>query len=185
MYKYYNANPRGISTDDCVKRAISVAAGMNYNDVQRMLNRHKKITGAQKFNSDRNPHHFVETVLRATQLDLSALGGAMSCHTFCQSHPKGRYILDLSEHWSCAIDGVIYDTWDCSALPIVAVYKITAPFDRHILRYCCTVRQISATEAVVCIYDGNGICAKRSVPAWLCDGYVRCLEDMGYPYVNF
>ena len=30
MYKYYNPHPKGLSTDDCVKRAIVVVTGMDY-----------------------------------------------------------------------------------------------------------------------------------------------------------
>lgn len=29
MYKYYNANPKGLLTDDCVLRSISVAEGIS------------------------------------------------------------------------------------------------------------------------------------------------------------
>ena len=44
MYQYYNAHPKGLLVGDCVKRAITVATQMDYMEVQRALNRHKKVT---------------------------------------------------------------------------------------------------------------------------------------------
>ena len=37
MYRYYNANPKGLLTDDCVLRSISVAEGISWNDCQKKL----------------------------------------------------------------------------------------------------------------------------------------------------
>jgi len=63
MFQYYNAHPYQLDVDDCVKRAITVTMSMEYMDVQRGLNQHKKITGAKKFNTDGNPRSYVENVL--------------------------------------------------------------------------------------------------------------------------
>ena len=49
MFKYYNAHPRKLSVDDCVKRSITLATGIPYIEVQKGLNDHKKITGVKKF----------------------------------------------------------------------------------------------------------------------------------------
>lgn len=46
MYKYLNVHPKGLKVRDCVKRAITTTTGMDYMEVQRELNRFKKITGA-------------------------------------------------------------------------------------------------------------------------------------------
>ena len=49
MYKYLNVHPKGKIVRDCVKRAITLTANMDYMTVQRELNRYKKVTGAKKF----------------------------------------------------------------------------------------------------------------------------------------
>ena len=49
---YYNAHPKGLIVPDCVKRAISVASKMDYKEVSKALNRYKKVTGADTFNSN-------------------------------------------------------------------------------------------------------------------------------------
>ena len=64
MYKYYNPHPKGLSTDDCVKRALVVVTGRDYVTVQRELNEYKKVTGAKSFNSAENLR-YVENILKA------------------------------------------------------------------------------------------------------------------------
>lgn len=126
MYKYFNAHPKGLSVGDCVKRAITLAAQMDYMEVQRELNRYKKVTGAKAFNSDYNPHKYVENVLHGVKLSFPAEKGKprMNGQRFCESYKKGRYILNMAGHWSCCVDGVIYDTWDCSDKCVYTAYKI-------------------------------------------------------------
>ena len=184
MYKYYNAHPTGRSTDDCVKRAITITSGMDYKKVQRELNAFKKVTGAKTFNSDNNPHHYVEDVLGAQKITLS---DKISANQFCKEFSKGRYILDMAEHWSCCVDGVIYDTWDTGNEAVNFAYRITPLFQdqNQTLRYCCTCSESSNGEALIRIYDGNGAFTKRLVPQNLAEGYIRCLEDSGYTYVKF
>ncbi|MBR2984738.1 MAG: hypothetical protein IKC60_04480, partial [Clostridia bacterium] len=59
MYKYFNPHPKGLLTNDCVKRAIVVATGMDYLKVQRELNEYKAVTGSKKFNSIKNLRYVV------------------------------------------------------------------------------------------------------------------------------
>ena len=48
----------------------------------------------------------------------------MNGKRFCESYKKGRYILNMAGHWSCCVDGVIYDTWDCSEKCVYTAYKV-------------------------------------------------------------
>lgn len=126
-YQYYNAHPKGLNVGDCVKRAITVAACMDYMEVQRQLNRHKKVTGASQFNSNYNPHSYVETVLKGQKMSFPAKKGQsrMTARRFCTVFPKGRYILNMANHWSCIVDGIIYDTWDCSDKCVYTAYNVS------------------------------------------------------------
>lgn len=188
MYKYFNAHPKGLSVGDCVKRAITVAAQMDYMEVQRELNRYKKVTGAKAFNSDYNPHKYVENVLHGVKLSFPAEKGKprMNGQSFCESYKKGRYILNMAGHWSCCVDGVIYDTWDCSDKCVYTAYKITPVGAAKMnLKYCCTYEQESPRVGVVKIYDGNGNFTERRIEPRMKDGYIKCLEDQGYPFIEF
>lgn len=186
MYKYYNANPRGLSTDDCVKRAISVVTGMEYKNVQLELNRYKRVTGAESFNSDYNPHRYVEDVLKAKKITVKK----MTAGEFCRKYPTGRYILDMESHWSACVDGIIYDTWDCSKNVVNFAYEIKGEgyrlpdLKRQVFKYCCTAERISNTETCIRIYDGNSKFVERKISTELTKGYVRCLEDQNYSYIE-
>ncbi|MBP3369428.1 MAG: hypothetical protein J6L85_01640 [Clostridia bacterium] len=183
MFFYYNAHPYQYDVDDCVKRAITVTTGMDYKEVQRGLNRHKKITGAEKFNSDNNPNSYVENILgfKRTAAPKKSDGSRMSVDEFCQAFPKGRFIVSVRGHWSAVINGNLLDTWDCGKKELLAYYAVTplrAP-DSIPIRYGFIIRQDTSTTASVCFYDGNGSCFTKIINAKHVDGYRACLLDMG------
>ena len=186
MYKYYNPHPKGLSTDDCVKRAIVVVTGMDYSRVQRELNEYKKVTGAKSFNSIKNLR-YVEDVLKAKKISLHY---QITVEEFCKQYPRGRYILDMDEHWSACVDGCIYDTWDCSKEKVNFAYEIaTEPYTmpdlkKQVFKYCCTSEKISDTETRIRIYDGLGTFAERKIPTDLTEGYVLCLQHSNYSYID-
>ena len=126
MYKFYNPHPKGLRVRDCVKRAICATTGMDYMEVQRELNRYKKVTGAEKFNSTKNCNEYVLKVLGATKLSFPAVKGQprMNGQRFCEAYPVGSYILSMAGHWTACVDGVIYDTWDCTYKCVYTAYKI-------------------------------------------------------------
>ena len=125
-YKFLNVHPKGLKVEDCVKRAITLVAQMDYMEVQRELNRYKKITGAREYNTDYNPHKYCENVLKMKKLSFPAETGKcrMNGTLFCVMYPKGRYILNMAHHWTACIDGVIYDTWDCSEKCVYTAYEM-------------------------------------------------------------
>ena len=186
MYKYYNPHPKGLLTDDCVKRAIVVATGMDYSRVQRELNGHKTVTGAKSFNSVKNLC-YVEDVLKAKRITFK---NEMTADEFCKSHPRGRYILDMEGHWSACVDGCIYDTWDCGKGRVNFAYEVatepyTAPdLKKQIFKYCCTSEKISGEETRIRIYDGLGTFAERKISTELTRGYILCLRHSNYQYID-
>jgi hypothetical protein len=186
MYKYYNPHPKGLSTDDCVKRAIVVVTGCDYAVVQRKLNEYKKVTGAKSFNSVKNLR-YVEDVLNAKKISLN---NQLTAEEFCKQHLRGRYILDMDEHWSACVDGCIYDTWDCGKEKVNFAYEITtAPYTapdlkKQVFKYCCISKRISSNETSIRIYDGNGAFVERKIPTNLTEGYVLCLQHSNYSYID-
>lgn len=187
MFKYYNPHPKGLKTGDCVKRAIHICTGMDISVVSRQLNAFKKVTGAKSFNSDKNPHHYAEDVLGAKIITFK---NKITAADFFLKHPIGRFILDMDGHWSACVDGDIYDTWDCEREGVNFAYEIAtegySPPDlsRQVFKFCCTSEEISATETRIRIYDGNSKFAERIIPSELTVGYVRCLQDSNYGYIE-
>ena len=179
MYQFLNVHPEGKFVADCVKRAITTAAEMDYRDVQLELNRHKKLTGAKTFNEDKNWKSYVSNVLNGTWRSFPAKRGQprMNGERFCRAYPKGRYILSMAGHLSCCIDGVIYDTWDCSSKTVYGVYEIFP--DRLFERYY-KVKKMN-TSVIITLkesYDKEEV--EYSIK--LCDlnYYKKCLKTFGF-----
>ena len=183
MFQYYNAHPYQYEVEDCTKRAIAVTTGMDYMDVQRGLNQHKKITGAKQFNSSGNPQSYVENVLGFPRIVISKKsdGTRITANEFCELFPKGRFIISMSGHWSAVINGTILDTWECGDQELYSYYAVKPLVTaRNIhIRYGFLIRRESKDQASVSFYDGNGNCSVRMIATEHIDGYRACLLDMG------
>lgn len=176
MYQFYNAHPKGLDVGDCVKRAISKTTGMDYMDVQRALNRYKKVTGAKSFNSDRNCDKYVEEVLKAHKLSFPARAGQkrMNGQRFCESYSKGHYILRMAGHWTACIDGVIYDTWDCSDKCVYNAWLIKPCKTWYtIIKQDRNTYQIKVENRDV-EFTTDSMSKSEMI------GYSKCLKDMGF-----
>lgn len=153
MYQFLNVHPEGKLVPDCVKRAITLAAEMDYKEVQLELNRHKKLTGAKTFNEDKNWKSYVENVLEGRKLSFPAVKGMprMSGERFCKAYPRGRYILNMAGHLSCCVDGIIYDSWDCSEKCVYTAYEIK-PQMKH---YYTVSKVRNENRYLIEIYEGT------------------------------
>lgn len=175
MYTYYNAHPKGLLVGDCVKRAISKAANMDYMEVQRELNRHKKVTGCANYYDHNHGTHYVEHVLHGVKMSFPAVKGKprMNGERFCKAYPKGNYILVMAGHLSCCVDGVIYDTWDCSEKCCYTAYKVT-PFNKF---YSVTQKE---DKYCVTIIDNDQTYTSQYMPKLRFEMYVKALKDLGF-----
>ena len=127
-FQYSNPHPQGKQVRDCVKRAFVHVTGKSYHDIQLELNRLKKVTGAEKFNSNQNWRYYVEKVLQGKKLSFPAVKGQgrMTGLVFAIEHPTGKYVLRMAGHLSCCVDGKILDTWDCSDKCVYNAWKVEA-----------------------------------------------------------
>lgn len=97
---------------DCVCRAIAIVTEKDYKEVYNTI---KEIT-------DENPRNGLSK--EATKKVCEYYGGkwvaTMKIGSGCKVHlskdelPNGKLICNVSRHVTCVIDGVIYDTYDCS-----------------------------------------------------------------------
>lgn len=107
MYRYYNANPKQLLTDDCVLRSISSAEGISWNECQRKLSYYSGEEGMLL-----NDAIFVEKYLderypRKCYKDMTVGEFAKNC-------PKGNFVVTMRGHITAIINNVIVDTFDCS-----------------------------------------------------------------------
>ncbi len=99
---------------------------------------------------------------------------------FAKAHPRGRYVVSISGHWTACIDGIVYDTWDCSKESVLSYYEVTR-FERTPVekKYCFFVKQ-EQDLASVTIYDGNGMFATKTLPKEAAQEYVEGLYARGF-----
>lgn len=109
---------------DCLCRAICNATGLDYKVVYDKINEYSKKERTCKRrvgkSSARNGVHKV-TAQKIIQEWLGwewhptmQIGSGCRVHVREEELPSGNIILNLSRHYSCVRDGVLYDTFDCS-----------------------------------------------------------------------
>lgn len=108
MFKYVNANPLGLEEEDCVTRAISLASGYSYAEVQDKL-----YYISQLFECERLCvccyEHLLDAVFQYDKVPC----GSMSVAEFAEFHPIGLYLIRMDGHLSVLHNGIILDIWDC------------------------------------------------------------------------
>lgn len=117
MYRYYNANPRKLLTDDCVLRSISVAEGTSWNDCQLKLSVLSREAGKILNDSD-----FVEDYLDDRYPRQYCRN--MTVGEFARKYPKGHFLVTMNGHITAIIDNVIVDTFDCSNRLIKGCWRV-------------------------------------------------------------
>lgn len=116
---------KAANVGDCATRAICNATGKDYKEVYDALNRIAKTSRKSKrergTSNSRNGIHiriakkYIEKELGWTWVPCMGIGTGCQVHVREDELPKeGNIILNLSKHFSCVKDGVLYDTYDCS-----------------------------------------------------------------------
>ena len=117
--RYFKAERVG----DCVTRAIANATGIDYKEVYDSLNKLAKSerTGKRKRIVSNSRSGVYSTTARKY---LESLGWVwkptMTIGSGCRVHlredelPSGNLIVNVSKHYTCVKDGVLYDTYDCT-----------------------------------------------------------------------
>ena len=110
-YIYYNPNPKGAMTGDCVIRAVSKVTGRSWDETYLILASYgfdqKKLSNTDSvWGSYLKDSGFTRETVPNT---------CPNCYTvrdFCRNHPHGVYILGTGTHVVAVIDGNYYDSWD-------------------------------------------------------------------------
>lgn len=114
-YIYYNPNPRGCRTGDCVKRAIVVASGIDYKELELMMRRNK-VVKSEPYNYKDNYEHIID-LLGGKKIKMSVPAGRDRWHVntineIMVSYPHVDYVLQVSKHLIGVHDMCIYDLYD-------------------------------------------------------------------------
>lgn len=122
LYKY-NANTSNKNTGDCVARSISLALGMDYDEVKRGL---KKVGHEMNIPGWNYFRGFTRYIREQVGYDISwrkpveVFNRTMTVEEFSQELDTGTYLLlcgkveGSTNHMVACIDGNYYDSWDSS-----------------------------------------------------------------------
>lgn len=107
----YNPNPARNLVGDCTVRAISKATGQDWERTYAGL------TAYGFFMSDMpSANHVWGAYLRRQGFERHIVDDhgqdVYTVRDFCRDHPKGTYVLCITGHVVCAVDGQYYDSWD-------------------------------------------------------------------------
>ena len=119
MFKYYNANPLGRHVNDCTVRAIALATRRSWYEVFDELSRY-----ARKEAITFSEIEFINDYLDQRYERYCANKGETQLKDFLDLKLEGRWLITMSGHITCAIDGVCYDTFDPSEKFIWCIYKV-------------------------------------------------------------
>lgn len=118
MYRYYNANINNNFVNDCVIRAIATAENKSWSETYDDLSRIAKKNGILL-----DDVNFVDPLLDY-RYDRVEVYPNETVGDFIERHKFGVYLITMPNHITTAIDGVIYDTFDCRNRPLWNVWKV-------------------------------------------------------------
>ena len=116
------AGYKGIA-GDCATRAIAIVTGIPYKEVYDSINKlgkTERITKTKTSKSTARNGVYKSTydkyikLLGYTWIPTMFIGSGCKFHLKPDELPSGRLIVCVSKHITAVIDGVIYDTYDCS-----------------------------------------------------------------------
>jgi hypothetical protein len=144
------------NTGDCVVRSIAIATGLPYQHIYDMVNRAstRERTGTRKRGiSNARTGVYKSTIHRVMKqlgwvwTPTMQIGSGCTVHLRPSQLPSGRLVISVSKHLTAMIDGVIYDTHDCSRRGRRCVYgywqpptTATLPFEPILLEPAKTLR---------------------------------------------
>lgn len=122
MWTYFNNNPLGKRTGDCVIRALSIALGCTWDEAYLALSAYgfemKDMPSSNPvWGSFLQENGFRRAVIPNTCPDCYTISD------FSQDHPSGLYVVATGTH-VVAVNGAIYDSWDSSReVPVYYFYR--------------------------------------------------------------
>ena len=121
MFKYYNANPLQRQVNDCTVRAISLALGKSWDETYYILSKY-----AQEQAIMPDDVTYIDEFLDKNfdKIYVSKQRRKMTVEEFVKAHPFGIYLITMSGHITCCVDGCIYDTFNPGERYVWNAYKV-------------------------------------------------------------
>lgn len=119
MWRYYNANPLGRNVNDCTVRAISLATERTWDETYQRLADYGRLAGITFSEVE-----FINDYLADRYDRYCPERGVETVKDFVNLKLPGRWLITIRGHITCVVDGVLYDTFDCSENYIWCIYRV-------------------------------------------------------------
>lgn len=137
------------ATHDCVARSIAIATGKPYQEVYDALNgmalterigkRKRRLSNSRTGVYRQTYQHYLES-LGWRWTSTMSIGSGCHVHLKASELPQGPLLVRVSRHLTAVIDGVLYDTHNCSRAGTRCVYGYFSPPPSEV---CLTVSNTS------------------------------------------
>lgn len=121
IFQYYNANPRQRHVNDCTVRAISLATEKSWDETYQTLSNFARAQAIMPddvlYIDEYLNRHFKKIYDKRFERPITV-------GDFVLDNPYGTFLITMSGHITCAIDGTIYDTFDPSDRFAWGIYKV-------------------------------------------------------------
>lgn len=111
MWVNFNANPAGHSVGDCTVRAISRALNQPWEKTYIGLCLQGLMCCDMPSANVVWGRYLIDNGFKRHMIP-DACADMYSVEQFCTDHPQGVYVLAISGHVVCVINGNYYDTWN-------------------------------------------------------------------------
>lgn len=111
MFSYYNPNPRGKNTGDCVIRALTKATGKGWYRIYAEL----CVYGFYMADWGDSNAVWGNWLISNGFKRGTVPNTCPACYTFaefCKDNSSGTFVLATGKHVACVVDGVLYDSWN-------------------------------------------------------------------------
>ena len=109
-FKYYNVNPLHRTEEDCVTRAISLATGIKYQTILKLLS-----LIAYRYDCDKlclcYYRHLLEDVFGYKP---HYCDNGETVMDIAEKYKNNKVIIRIDGHLSSSLYGVVNDIWDCT-----------------------------------------------------------------------
>lgn len=123
MYKEKNINPINKKTSDCVIRAIAFSEKKSWMDVfDSLVNIAREKFTIPNEKDTYNIYLQKYNTINVMHLNDSGKKKRYTVKDVCGWN--GIYIVQIANHLTCVIDGICYDTWDCSSKSSYKIWKV-------------------------------------------------------------
>lgn len=109
-FKYYNANPRNIETDDCVVRAISLGLGIDYTAIENLLS----YIGETNSCDCLNIQCYRKLLEDIFCLPVRYCYSNESVQEIAKQFSDNILIIRIEGHLTASYYGKVYDLWKCN-----------------------------------------------------------------------